>query len=65
MANNSDYNVVINKLLALEDKLMEIKSIAKILNIWVKENDYELIPIINMLNNKMDAAAKLLADNFR
>ncbi len=47
-------NDVINKLLAVEDKFTEIQSIVTMLNIWVKEKDYELIPIMNILNNKMD-----------
>ena len=47
-------NDVINKLLAVEDKFTEIQSIVTMLNICVKEKDYELIPIMNILNNKMD-----------
>ncbi len=60
MRNNNDYKIIANKLIALEDKFNEIESITKILNIWVKENNYELIPIINMLNNKMNDAAKII-----
>ena len=52
MADDNDFQMVLNKLVALEDKFSEIKSITKVLNIWIKENDYELIPIINMLNGK-------------
>ncbi len=60
MSQNNDYNAVINKLIALEDKLKEIESITKILNMWIKENDYELIPVINMLNNKLADTAKII-----
>ena len=31
----------------------------KIINFWVKDKDYELIPIINMLNDKMDEIEKV------
>lgn len=61
MSQNNDYNAVINKLIALEDKFNEIQSIAKILNMWVKENDYELIPVIKMLNNKIADTAKIIS----
>ena len=44
MADDNDFQMVLNKLVALEDKFSEIKSITKVLNIWIKENDYELIP---------------------
>ena len=52
MPDNDDFQLILNKLTALEDKFTEIESITKILNLWAKENDYELIPIVNMLNNK-------------
>ncbi len=29
------------------------------LNIWVKDKDYELIPIINILNNKINDITKI------
>lgn len=60
MPDNNDFQLILNKLTALENKFIEIESIAKILNLWAKENDYELIPLINMLNNKMNDAAKII-----
>lgn len=60
MADDNDFQMVLNKLVALEDKFSEIKSITKVLNIWIKENDYELIPIINMLNGKIDYMTRII-----
>lgn len=54
MANDTEYNKVINKLIGIEDKISDIDKIAKTLDIWVKENSYELIPMMNMLNNKIN-----------
>lgn len=34
--------------------------IIKMLNIWVKENSYELIPIINILNSKIKDMADII-----
>lgn len=52
-------DATVNKLITLEDKIREIETIAKILNIWVKDDYYELIPIIKMLNNKVKNAANI------
>ena len=46
-------NRAINKLIEVEDKLSEIGKIVKIINIWAQEYDYELMPILKLLNNKM------------
>ena len=56
---NNDYNKLANKLAYIDDKFTEIQSIVKILNIWVKEKDYELIPVINLLNNKINDTAEI------
>ena len=34
--------------------------IIKMLNIWVKEKDYELIPVMNILNNKINDLVQIL-----
>jgi hypothetical protein len=60
MPDNDGFQLILNKLTALEDKFTEIESITKILNLWAKENDYELIPIVNMLNNKMNDVARII-----
>ncbi len=60
MLENNPTDKIINKLLLIEDKFSEIKSITKVLNIWIKENDYELIPIINMLNGKIDDMTRII-----
>lgn len=59
MQNNNDYNRIANKLAYINDKFNEIESIVKMLNIWVKDKDYELIPIINILNNKINDITKI------
>ncbi len=51
------YNKIINKLVNVADKFLEIETVAKTITIWAKENDYELIPLIKILNNKIKAAA--------
>ncbi len=64
MQNENLNNKIANRLIELEDKFVEIKSIAKILNIWIKENDYELIPVINMLDDKINEAEKIFNTRF-
>lgn len=57
MENNTidtlTYEKIANKLVNLEDKFSEAETIIKMLNIWVKDNNYELIPIMNILNSKI------------
>ncbi len=60
MQNNNDYNEIANKLAYINDKFNEIESIVKMLNIWIKDKDYELIPIINILNSKLNDITKIL-----
>lgn len=64
MQNENLNNKIVNRLIKLEDKFVEIKSIAKILNIWIKEKDYELIPVINMLDDKINEVEKIFNTNF-
>lgn len=42
MQDKAFQNDIINKLINIEDKFIEIESIVKMINIWVKEKDYEL-----------------------
>ncbi len=60
MKNSKDYDKIANKLAAVDGKFAEIKFLVKTLNIWIKENNYELIPIINILNSKINALVKIL-----
>lgn len=60
MCNEVEYNKVIKKLISVEDKIVDIDKIAKMLNIWVKDNNYEQIPIMNMLNGKIKEALKVI-----
>jgi len=60
MCNEVEYNKVIKKLISVEDKIVDIDKIAKMLNIWVKDNNYEQIPITNMLNGKIKEALKVI-----
>lgn len=60
MKDNKNYNKIANKLANIDDKFIEIESIIKMLNIWVKEKDYELIPVMNILNNKINDLVQIL-----
>ncbi len=55
------YNKLANKLLIVEDKFYEIQPIVRTIDIWAKENDYELIPIIKILNNKMKGLTEIIS----
>ncbi len=55
--NEEQYNKLANKLVNITDKFLEMESIVKTINIWVKENDYELIPLMKILNNKIEDMA--------
>lgn len=57
---NRNYDEFANKLAYIDDKMSEIETIMKMLDIWVKDKDYELIPIINILNTKIDNIIKEL-----
>ncbi len=41
-------------------KIADIDKIAKMLDIWVKDNNYKLIPVMNMLNGKIKEALKVI-----
>lgn len=58
--NDEIYNEMINKLVNIEDKFQEIKSIARVLSLWVKENAYEIIPIMNILNDRIQNMAEII-----
>ena len=60
MCNEVEYNKVIKKLISIEDKIVDIDKIAKMLDIWVKDNNYKLIPVMNMLNGKIKEALKVI-----
>ena len=60
MCNEVEYNKVIKKLISIEDKIVDIDKIAKMLDIWVKDNNYKLIPAMNMLNGKIKEAQKVI-----
>ncbi len=60
MCNEVEYNKVIKKLISIEDKIVDIDKIAKMLDIWVKDNNYKLIPVMNMLNGKIKEALKII-----
>lgn len=58
--DKNNYNSLVNQLISIEDKFMEIEPLIKTINIWIKENDYELIPIMNILNSKIKDFADIL-----
>lgn len=51
--NMQNIEQTIIKLAEIEDKLAEIDKIVNIVNFWAKEYDYELMPILKLLNGKM------------
>ena len=51
---------IVDKLINIEDKFIEIESIVKMINIWVKERDYELIPILNILNDRINSVSEII-----
>lgn len=61
MQNGSEakYNKLANTLIEIEDKFSEIVPVVRTLNIWIKENDFELIPVMNILNNKINDITKI------
>ena len=61
MTDENLNNKIANKLSGVEDKFIEMKPIVKMIDIWIKEKDYELIPIINMLNNKIDEIERIFS----
>lgn len=60
MANDAEFNKLAIKVANIEDKILDIDKITKILNMRAKENDYELIPIVKMLNDKVKTALKII-----
>ncbi len=60
MPDMTEFNNLANKLVNIEDKITDIEQIAKMLDIWSKEKDYELIPLINMLNNKINDTMEII-----
>ncbi len=57
---NAKENEAINKLIKIDDKFAEIEILIKTINFWIKERDYELIPILEMLNSKICAMAEII-----
>lgn len=53
MSQNQNIDQTIIKLIEIQDKLTEVDKIVKIINIWAQEYDYELMPILKLLNGKM------------
>lgn len=60
MSTQAEYDKLANKLIHIEDKITKLDKIAKTLNIWIKENDYELILIAKMLDIKLKEVIKII-----
>lgn len=60
MQDKASQDNIIDKLINIEDKFIEIESIVKMINIWVKERDYELIPILNILNDRINSISEII-----
>lgn len=58
--DNKTFNKIANKLVAIDDKFSEIESIAKMITIWVKDRDWELIPAIELLNSKISDVNEII-----
>ena len=60
MSKDAEYNRLVIKLADIEDKVLDINKVAQMIEIRVKDNDYELIPIVKILNNKVKTALKII-----
>ena len=60
MCNEVEYNKVIKKLISIEDKIVDIDKIAKMLDIWVKDNNYKPISAMNILNSKIQEVLQVI-----
>lgn len=53
-------DVIKNKLIEINDRFGEIEMLTKTIVFWIKERDYELIPIANILNEKICNMAEII-----
>lgn len=58
--NNDDYNSLANKLISIEDTFNDIRTITDMIDMWIRKNDYQLIPIMNMLNEKINNVSEII-----
>lgn len=58
--NNDDYNSLANKLISIEDGFNDIRTITDMIDMWIRKNDYQLIPIMNMLNEKINNVSEII-----
>ncbi len=54
MKNTASLQSATDNQALLEEKIKDIQAIVKMLNIWVKDNNYELSPVVNILNDKVE-----------
>ena len=60
MENESLNNQMANKLINIEDKVIEIEHLTGILTIWIKDNAYEMIPVVQILNDKFNKLKEII-----
>lgn len=60
MKNESLNNQMANKLINIEDKVIEIEHLASVLTIWIKDNAYEMIPVVRILNDKLNKLKEII-----
>ena len=60
MKNESLNNQMANKLINIEDKVIEIEHLTGILTIWIKDNAYEMIPVVHILNDKFNKLKEII-----
>lgn len=58
--NNDDYNSLANKLISIEDTFNDIRTITNMIDMWIRKNDYQLIPIMNMQNEKINNVSEII-----
>ncbi len=62
MVDEEMYNKIANKLANITDKFLEIEPVTRTITLWAKENNYELIPLIKILNAKMKDISDIMAN---
>ena len=64
MKNSKDYDKIANKLAAVDGKFAEIKFLVKTLNIWIKENNYNLIELGDIIGISGSRRKEVLVVNY-
>ena len=60
MKNESLNNQMANKLINIEDKVIKIEHLTNVLTIWIKDDAYEMIPVVQILNDKLNKIKEII-----